>query len=99
MLANLTNLGQSLEAGMLVCFGISWPFAIWRTYRTKRTEGKSMVFLWMVLLGYACGIAAKFFRAAGGGQLEWVVALYAMCFVLVACDLCLVIRYRRLGRP
>ena len=33
------------EAGMLICFGASWPFAVMKTYKTKSVKGKSRLFL------------------------------------------------------
>ena len=43
-----------LEFGMLFAFGFSWPFAIARTYRAKRVDGKSPMFMVIVILGYCC---------------------------------------------
>ena len=37
-------LSQILEFAMLFAFGFSWPFAIVRTYRAKRVDGKFCVF-------------------------------------------------------
>ena len=47
------------EAGMLLCFGASWPAAVLKTYRTKNVEGKSLVFLSLILIGYICGMINK----------------------------------------
>jgi len=47
------------EMGMLICFGVSWPFAVYKTWKTKTSESKSMVFLWLVFVGYLSGIAHK----------------------------------------
>ena len=30
---------------MLAAFGSSWPFAVYKTFRTKKVEGKSGLFL------------------------------------------------------
>jgi hypothetical protein len=40
------------EAGMIVCFGISWPVAILKTLKTRSVAGKSRTFLVLVLAGY-----------------------------------------------
>ena len=32
------------EAGMMVCFGISWPIAALKTYKCKCVHGKSIHF-------------------------------------------------------
>jgi len=77
------------EIGMLVCFGISWPVSIEKTIRTKRVDGKSPVFLGIVCLGYACGIAHKFMYSP-----DWVVILYMVNLALVVTDFALYFRYR-----
>jgi hypothetical protein len=96
MLATITSgqIGQILEGGMMLCFGVSWPFAIYRTWKSKRVEGKSLVFLVVVLVGYIVGVGAKFARAAGGEKLETVTFFYGINIILVAIDLCLYLRYR-----
>ena len=78
-----------LEAVMLVCFGVSWPLSIYRTYRVKNPAGKSIVFLWLVIVGYVAGILNKIF-----GRMDWVVYLYALNAAMVATDLVLVYYYR-----
>jgi NhaP-type Na+/H+ or K+/H+ antiporter len=78
------------EAGMLICFGISWPFAVYKSWSTKDVAGKSAVFLWFILLGYVCGIG---FKVASG--VDKIIAFYAVNLVLVATDIALYYRYRR----
>ena len=39
------------EAIMMICFGASWPASIWKTITVKNPIGKSMIFLWLVLIG------------------------------------------------
>ncbi len=94
MLAAIGSLAEIFESLMLVCFGTSWPFAILKTWRTKRSEGKSLVFLVLVFIGYLSGIAAKVI-AFGVWHLPAVTALYALNALMVAFDLVLVIHYRR----
>ena len=78
-----------LEAIMLVCFGVSWPLSIYRTYRVKNPVGKSIAFLWLIIIGYLAGILNKIF-----GRMDWVVYLYALNAAMVATDLVLVYYYR-----
>ena len=40
------------ELGMLFCFGVCWPISIYKSLKTKRTEGKSLLFMVVVWLGY-----------------------------------------------
>ena len=83
---------QVFEAAMLMCFGVSWPVAILKTWRARRVEGKSLVFLWCVFGGYVSGILHKVY-------FSWdsVVALYVFNALLVATDIVLYYRYRGRG--
>lgn len=74
-----------LEFGMLFAFGFSWPFAIARTYRAKRVDGKSPMFMVIVILGYCCGIASHLVE----GTKLWLVAVYLVDIALVSTDLAL----------
>ncbi len=77
-----------LEAGMIVCFGVSWPVAIVKTLRTKSVYGKSRMFLVLVLTGYGLGILHKIFF-----NLDLVLLLYVFNFSMVLIEICLWFRY------
>jgi len=47
------------EIAMLLCFGAAWPVSIHRSYVSRTTAGKSVVFLFIVLTGYLAGITHK----------------------------------------
>jgi hypothetical protein len=50
----------------------------------------------LILVGYVCGLSAKFIRAADGGAWpETVTALYAVNAVLVAADIAVTLYFRR----
>ena len=85
------RMAETLEFMMLFAFGFSWPFAIWRTYKSKRVDGKSPHFMFIVLFGYACGIAAHVVE----GTKLWLCAVYLADMALVATDLALYFRYSR----
>ena len=87
-------LAEFLEFGMLFAFGFSWPFAIARTYRAKRVDGKSPAFMIIVLLGYLCGIAAHLVE----GTKLWLCIVYLVDMALVSTDLCLYFHYSRQRR-
>ena len=86
-------LSQLLEFAMLFTFGASWPFAIARTYRAKRVDGKSPLFMIIVLCGYACGIAARLLDASPSN--DWLVLVYLLDMALVSTDLTLYFYYSR----
>ena len=87
-------LSEMLELGMLVAFGISWPFAIMRTWRAKRVDGKSPHFMIIVIFGYLCGISA---HLVDGSKL-WLCWVYLVDAALVSVDLALYFRYSRAAR-
>jgi hypothetical protein len=95
MLAIAMTAGQILEAGMLICFGISWPVDILRTWRVRRTEGKSLAFMALVLVGYMLGLSAKLVRAAQtGNPPEGVSTLYVLNALFIIVDMALTMRLR-----
>jgi len=79
------------EIGMLVCFGFAWPTAILKSIRSKSVEGKSVIFLYVILTGYIFGIVNKFMY-----NLDFVVVLYMINFIMVFVDLLLYYRNKRL---
>ena len=81
-------LSEILEFGMLFAFGFSWPFAIMRTYRAKRVDGKSPMFMVIVIIGYCCGIASHLVE----GSKLWLCWVYLADIALVSTDLALYFR-------
>lgn len=82
------------EAGMMVCFGISWPIAAYKTYRCKCVHGKSITFSYLILLGYICGILHKIFFSR-----DIVIVLYLLNTAFLLTDMCLWYRYRNNPAP
>ena len=79
---------------MLVCFGISWPFNIAKSIRSRTAKGKSVAFELLIIAGYLCGLVGKFIL----GNLSYVVFFYVADILMVAADLVLTLRNRRLDR-
>jgi len=77
------------EILMLVCFGISWPVAVIKTYQTKCVKGKSFLFLFLILLGYIFGIIHKVIYNYDG-----VIWLYIANGLLVLADMALWFKYK-----
>ncbi len=75
------------EALMLICFGISWPFSIYKSYTSRSTQGKSLFFLMIVDLGYVFGIIHKIFF-----NMDWVLYLYVLNLFMVSFDIGLYFR-------
>lgn len=79
------------EAGMLICFGASWPFAVAKTYKTKSVKGKSKLFLSLIIIGYIFGMINKILNSV-----DIVFWLYVINLLLVSSDfvLCLIYKNR-----
>ena len=77
-----------LEATMLILFGISWPFNLMKSIKSKSTKGKSLLFLVLIDLGYIAGITSKFFSTTFMWNTDWwVFAIYVINFLFVTADL------------
>lgn len=82
------------ETLMLVCFGLSWPFNIAKSLRSRTARGKSIPFEMMIIVGYLCGLTGKFIS----NDLSYVVAVYVLDLLMVSTDLALTFRNLRLDR-
>ena len=78
------------EIIMLVCFGAAWPFSIYKSYRSKSNRGKSVVFLFIVFIGYIAGILHKVLF-----NYDLVIILYGINAVMVSIDILLYFRNRK----
>jgi hypothetical protein len=94
-LADPTLLPALLEAAMMLCFGIAWPVASLRMLRSRRPEGKGLVFTAIILSGYIAGALAKLASAAHGHELPPVFWLYLLNTVSVCANLLLQWALRR----
>ena len=77
------------EAGMMVCFGASWPIAAYTTFKTKSVGGKSLKFSFLILIGYVFGIIHKILYSP-----DSVIILYILNMLFLLIDICLHIKYR-----
>ena len=85
---------EFLEALMMIAFGLSWPFNIIKSYKARTTKGKSLLFLFMIEIGYICGVVAKII----GHDITYVVFLYIINFLMIFADLCLYVRNHKLEK-
>lgn len=76
---------QIFEFIMIVCFGLSWPISVYKSIKTKSTQGKSLVFLLAIIVGYISGIIGKIVNE----QLTYVLIIYCFNLVVVSTDLVL----------
>lgn len=79
------------EIVMLVCFGAAWPVSIYKSYTSRRTNGKSVVFLYIIVTGYLSGIIHKLVY-----NFDIVIFLYILNSLMVSVDICLYYRNKKL---
>jgi len=77
------------EALMLICFGLAWPVSIYKSYKAKRNEGKSIFFLYIILIGYLNGVIFQYLISPA---ISYVFALFFINIFLVATDIVLYYR-------
>lgn len=74
---------------MLLCFGAAWPFSIYKSWKYRNVQGKSIIFMVIVLIGYLSGIFHKIFY-----NYDTVVYLYMLNGLMVIVDIALYLKYR-----
>ena len=93
-LSNLSLLAKldfsPFEFGMLFCFGICWPVSIYKLVKSKRTEGKSLLFVVIVWFGYLSGLIHKIWF-----NCDLVIILYISNLIFVFIDILLHLKYSR----
>ncbi len=85
---------QILESLMVICFGISWPISIAKSWKSRTSKGKSVIFLLFVFIGYISGILSKVIM----GKLTYVVIFYVINLILVGTDILLYFRNERIDK-
>ncbi|MCK9478688.1 MAG: hypothetical protein M0R40_04200 [Firmicutes bacterium] len=86
-------MNKVFEVIMLLCFGLAWPFSIVKSYRSKTSEGKSLFFLMILVLGYISGIINKFVNT-----FDYVVFFYTFNLILVSADVVLYFRNSKIDK-
>ena len=90
----MSALSQVFEAAMVICFGLSWPMNVIKSYKARTTKGKSLAFLILIDVGYICGIAGKFIT----GNVTYVLIAYVINVVMVSVDILLTLRNMALDK-
>jgi len=70
---------------MLACFGLSWPISVYKSIKSKSTQGKSIVFIIAIIIGYISGIIGKIVNE----QMTYVLIIYCFNLIVVSVDLVL----------
>lgn len=79
------------EIIMLVCFGAAWPVSIYKSYTSRSSKGKSIMFLFIILSGYAAGVTHKLLFS-----MDIVIVLYGLNFCMVLTDIIIYFRNKRI---
>lgn len=85
---------EIFESIMLICFGISWPISVYKSITSKSTKGKSCIFIIAILIGYIAGITGKILS----GNVNYVLCIYIINFIVVSTDLMLYFRNKKLEK-
>jgi hypothetical protein len=90
------------ESIMLLCFGFAWPISIYKSFVSKKTAGKSLLFLIVLQTGYIAGILYKLteflddIKINPATTMNINLYLYILNLVLITVDELLFLRNRRL---
>ena len=91
-----------LEALMILCFGLSWPISIYRSYVSRTAKGKSLLFEVFIWVGYVFGIIRKIIQiqASGNPDFLFYMALFFYCLniIEITIDMALYFRNKKLDR-
>lgn len=91
-----------LEALMILCFGLSWPISIRKSWISRTAKGKSLVFEFFIWIGYVFGITRKFILWNQGTGHDWLFYLSWFFYVLnileITIDMCLYFRNVKLDK-
>ena len=94
-------IAEICEAIMIVCFGLSWPLSVYKSWKSRTTKGKSLQFEIFIWIGYIFGIAKNFIKFFNGGSgfisfLAW--GFYFLNFIEITIDILLYFRNAKLDR-
>ena len=92
-----------METLMILCFGLSWPVSIWKSWKSRTAKGKSLTFEAFIWIGYIFGIARKFVLwGAATAPMDWLFYLgwffYSLNFVEIITDMALYFRNVKLDK-
>lgn len=95
-----------LEALMILCFGISWPISIRKSWVARTAKGKSLFFEVFIWVGYIFGITRKIMlwnaAQSAGTPLDFLFylswAFYVLNFLEITVDMLLYFRNAKLDR-
>ena len=81
----MTNFASYMEMLMVICFGISWPLNIIKAWRSRSTQGISIMFYSFILAGYISALTGKLFLIYFNAPAPWyeTVHWYVLLFYML----------------
>lgn len=97
------QLTDLLEALMILCFGISWPLSIYKSWKSRTAKGKSLTFELFIWIGYIFGITRKILQVTAAVEpLGWLFylawAFYCLNLIEISIDMLLYVRNTKLDK-
>ena len=99
----MIEITELLEAVMILCFGLSWPISIRKSWISRTAKGKSLFFEFFIWVGYIFGIIRKFLLwGAASTPLGWLFylgwAFYFLNLIEITIDMLLYFRNVKLDK-
>ena len=94
-------MSEILEITMIVSFGLSWPVNVVKSYKSRTTKGKSILFISLIFFGYIAGISSKLTNEAYMAEFDkkwYVLFFYVLNFLMVGADIVLYFRNLKLDK-
>lgn len=85
-------MAQLFEAIMVICFGLSWPLSVYKSWKSRTAKGKSLLFEIFIWIGYVFGIVGKIIT----GNITYVFVFYVINVLMVSIDIIFFMRNRKL---
>lgn len=87
-------MSELFEVFMVLCFGVSWPISIYKSIKSKTAKGKSLLFIFMIWIGYVFGILSKVLSES----INYVLFFYVLNITIVSIDIIVFFRNSKLDR-
>jgi hypothetical protein len=98
----ISKMTDLLEALMIICFGLSWPVSIRKSYISRTAKGKSLFFEVFIWIGYVFGITRKIIQITNGQAEGWLFYMGFIFYILnileISIDMLLYARNIRLDK-
>ena len=97
----MPTFATACETIMIICFGLSWPLSVYKSWKSRTAKGKSLLFEVFIWVGYIFGITKNIILFASGSN-SWIFflgwAFYILNFLEITADILLYFRNVKLDR-